>query len=173
MTFWGFIILGLTIIEAFGPCSTQLPRAGHRHLAVVGFLEDFFGLRRPGQPRGLLVIRIRQEPAQIGRESRFGCSHTGGAWLILASIAISSSLFIYCGAQINNGTFRSPTRAFVSCRSPSCWSRSRATANRWIETVFIIRRSAPSSAPRSLVLYSKHIRNIFLAPFNVLFSQPP
>ena len=52
------------------------------------------------------VIRIRKNPHKIGRDSRFYGSHTGGAWLILASIAtIVITLFVYRGAQINTGTF--------------------------------------------------------------------
>ncbi|HEX3980764.1 MAG TPA: Fe-S oxidoreductase, partial [Acidimicrobiales bacterium] len=44
-TFWGFTILFLTIIEAFG-CLFQrdfhIPLIGHT--AVIGFLEDFFAV---------------------------------------------------------------------------------------------------------------------------------
>src|SRR5690242_15847488 len=45
LTFWGFIILGLTIIEAYGALFQRdfaIPLIGH--WAVLGFLEDLFAV---------------------------------------------------------------------------------------------------------------------------------
>jgi hypothetical protein len=174
-TFWGFIILGLTIIEAFGALfdpDFHVPIIGT--WAIVGFLEDFFGLAVLVALVVFTVIRIRKNPHKIGRESRFYGSHTGGAWLILASIAtIVITLFIYRGAQINNGTFPfPPNAAFVSNQVAKILAPLGTTANEWIETVFIIASFGAVLGTTILVLYSKHM-HIFLAPFNVLFSRRP
>ncbi|HET7900293.1 MAG TPA: (Fe-S)-binding protein [Candidatus Nanopelagicales bacterium] len=174
-TFWGFIILGLTIIEAFGALfdpDFHVPIIGT--WAVVGFLEDFFGLAVLVALVVFSVIRIRTNPHKIGRDSRFYGSHTGGAWLILASIAtIVITLFIYRGAQINNGTFPFPRNAaFVSNQVAKLLEPLGTTANEWIETTFIILSFGAVLGTTILVLYSKHM-HIFLAPFNVLFSRRP
>ena len=44
-TFWGFIVLLLTIIEAYGdlfPRTFAIPRIGH--WAFIGFIEDLFAV---------------------------------------------------------------------------------------------------------------------------------
>jgi Fe-S oxidoreductase len=175
-TFWGFLILGLTIIEAFGALfdpNFHVPIIGR--WPIVGFLEDFFGLAVLVALVVFSVIRIRKNPHKVGRDSRFYGSHTGGAWLILASIAtIVITLFVYRGAQINNGTFPfdPPTAAFVSNWVSGLLKPLGTTANEWIETVFIILSFGAVLGTTILVLYSKHM-HIFLAPFNVLFSRRP
>ncbi len=176
VTFWGFIILGLTILEAFGALfdpNFHVPIIGT--WPVVGFLEDLMGLLVLVALVIFGVIRIRKNPHKIGRESRFYGSHTGGAWLILASIAtIVITLFIYRGAQINNGTFPydPSSAAFVSTWVASLLAPLGTVANEWIETVFILLSFGAVLGTTILVLYSKHM-HIFLAPFNVLFSRRP
>ncbi len=175
-TFWGFLILGLTILEAFGALfdpNFHVPIIGT--WALVGFLEDLMGLLVLCALVVFGVIRIRKNPHKIGRESRFYGSHTGGAWLILASIAtIVITLFLYRGAQINNGTFPfdPPTAAFVSNWVAGLLAPLGTTANEWIETIFILASFGAVLGTTILVLYSKHM-HIFLAPFNVAFSRRP
>ena len=175
-TFWGFLILGLTIVEAFGALfdpNFHVPIIGT--WAIVGFLEDFFGLAVLVALVVFSVIRIRKNPHKVGRESRFYGSHTGGAWLILASIAtIVITMFIYRGAQINNGTFpfTPPSAAFVSNWGATLLNPLGTTANEWIETIFILASFGAVLGTTILVLYSKHM-HIFLAPFNVAFSRRP
>src|SRR5258707_1158484 len=71
-TFWGFIILLLTIIEAYGALfSRTFAIPGIGHWAVIGFIEDLFAV---GVLAGIItftVIRIRNNPHREGRESRF------------------------------------------------------------------------------------------------------
>ena len=59
-TFWGFTLLLFTILEAYG-CLFQrdfhIPLIGHT--AVLGFIEDFFAVRRAGLP-----ARLRRHPGQ-------------------------------------------------------------------------------------------------------------
>src|SRR4249920_3959238 len=71
-TFWGFIVLLLTIIESYGALFSRtfaLPWIGH--WAVVGFIEDLFAV---GVLAGIItftVIRLRHNPEREGRDSRF------------------------------------------------------------------------------------------------------
>ncbi len=175
VTFWGFLVLGLTIVEGFGALvdpDFRIPVIGR--WPVVGFLEDLFGLLVLVGITVFTVIRIKRNPHRIGRASRFYGSHTGGAWLILALIAtIVISLFVYRGAQINTGVFPfDQGGAFVSEWVGSLLAPLGLTANEWIETAFILVSLGAVLATTMVVLYSKHM-HIFLAPFNVGFSRRP
>src|SRR6516164_7438585 len=109
-TFWGFLILFLTIIEAFGCLFSRtfaIPVIGH--WALVGFLEDLFAVGVLFGITTFTVIRIRHNPHKEGRRSRFFGSHTRAAWVVLAMIAaVIVTLLIYRGAQQNTGTFPYP-----------------------------------------------------------------
>ena len=80
LTFWGFTILLLTIIESYGALFNRtfsLPWIGH--WAFIGFLEDLVAV---GVLAGIItfaVIRLRHDPHKEGRKSRFYGSHTGAA----------------------------------------------------------------------------------------------
>src|SRR5882757_9289910 len=80
-TFWGFIVLLLTIIEAYGALFSRtfaIPGIGQR--AATGFVEDLFAT---GVLAGIVtftVIRVRNNPRNQGRRSRFFGSHTRAAW---------------------------------------------------------------------------------------------
>ena len=174
VTFWGFIILGLTIIEGFGALfdpNFHIPIVGT--WPVIGFFEDLFGLLVLVALVVFAIIRIRRSPEKIGRESRFYGSHTGGAWLILGAIAaIIITMFIYRGAQINTGNFPYDSGAFISEWFGKLLAPLGLEANKWIETVFILLSLGAVLATTILVLYSKHL-HIFAAPLNVLFSRRP
>jgi len=174
VTFWGFIILGLTIIEGFGALfdpNFHIPIIGT--WPIIGFMEDLFGLLVLIALVVFAIIRIRRNPDKIGRESRFYGSHTGGAWLILGAIAaIIITMFIYRGAQINTGNFPYDSGAFISEWVGKLLAPLGLEANKWIETVFILLSLGAVLATTILVLYSKHL-HIFAAPLNVLFSRRP
>ena len=76
LVFWGFVILFLTLIEAYGALFSRtfaIPVIGH--WAFVGFLEDLVAV---GVLIGLVTfaaIRLRHQPRREGRKSRHGwCS---------------------------------------------------------------------------------------------------
>src|SRR6202034_4674829 len=87
-TFWGFIVLLLTIIEAFGALfqrTFSIPGIGQ--WAAIGFIEDLFAV---GVLCGIVtftIIRIRNNPHKEGRRSRFFGSHTRAAWVVLSMIS--------------------------------------------------------------------------------------
>ncbi|HKR67522.1 MAG TPA: (Fe-S)-binding protein, partial [Streptosporangiaceae bacterium] len=174
LTFWGFIILLLTIIEAYGALfSKTFAIPGIGTWAWVGFLEDLFAV---GVLVGLAtfsVIRLRNNPKTEGRRSRFSGSHTGAAWLVLALIfLVIATLLIYRGAQINTGDFPYPHGAFASQIVGHWLSPLSHGANMAIETSFILLQLAVILGFGVFVTYSKHL-HIAIAPLNVLFSRRP
>jgi Fe-S oxidoreductase len=174
-TFWGFIVLLLTIIEAYGDLfSRTFAIPGIGHWAFIGFIEDLFAV---GVLAGIItftVIRLRNDPHKEGRRSRFFGSHTTAAWLVLGMIfLVIATLLLYRGAQQNTGVFPYPRAwAFAS------WVIARALhplgygVNSVLEVVFLLAQLAVVLAFLVFVTYSKHL-HIGLAPLNILFSRRP
>ncbi len=173
-TFWGFIVLLLTIIEAYGDLFSK-------HFAIVligtwawvGFLEDLFAVAVLVGIITFAVIRLRNDPKREGRRSRFSGSHTGAAWLVLLGIfLVVATLLMYRGAQINTGDFPYPHGAFAS-EIVGHWLHplGRGT-NSVLETTFILLQLAVILAFGIFVTYSKHL-HIAIAPLNVLFARRP
>jgi Fe-S oxidoreductase len=174
-TFWGFIVLLLTIIEAYGALfSRTFAIPGIGHWAFIGFIEDLFAV---GVLAGIVtftVIRVRNNPHKEGRRSRFFGSHTRAAWLVLAMIAaVIVTLLIYRGAQQNAGTFPYPHAwAFASWVVAQILHPLGYGVNSVLEATFILLQLAVVLAFLVIVTYSKHL-HIFLAPVNIMFSRRP
>jgi Fe-S oxidoreductase len=173
-TFWGFIILIFTIIEAYGDLFKRdfaIPGIGHSF--ALGFLEDLFAVAVLVALVVFAVIRLRNDPKREGRQSRFSGSHTGAAWLVLFMIfLVVATLLVYRGAQINTGYFPYPHGAFAS-QIVGHWLAPLGTSvNAGLETVFILGQLAVLLGFLVLVVYSKHL-HIITAPLNVLFSRRP
>src|SRR5206468_3254208 len=86
-TMWGFFILLTVYIEAYGflfQANFHIPIIGRWD--ALGFLQDFFALGVLLGITTFAIIRLRSEPKDYGRSSRFYGSHTGGAWPILFMI---------------------------------------------------------------------------------------
>jgi Fe-S oxidoreductase len=172
-TFWGFIVLLLTIIEAFGSLfSRRFAIVLVGTWAWVGFVEDLFAVMVLAGIITFAVIRITSDPKREGRQSRFAGSHTGAAWLVLLGIfLVIATLLIYRGAQINSGQFPYPRGAFAS-QLVGHWLHPLGAANEGIATTFILLQLAVILAFGVFVTYSKHL-HIVVAPINVLFSRRP
>ena len=177
ITFWAFIILTLTIIEAIGALFNPeffIPIIGRWR--VVGFAEDLIGTLLLLSLLTFAIIRIRQEPKKIARDSRFYGSHTGPAWLVLFLISmVAVTLFFYRGPQINTGVFPyadHPGWTFTSYGVAKLLAPLGLHANEVLETVFILGQIAVIFGFLVLVVYSKHL-HIFLAPINVSTKRDP
>ncbi len=173
-TFWGFIILMLTIIEAYGDLfDRRFAIPGIGHWAAIGFLEDLFAVAVLCGLAVFAVIRLRTSPKRLGRDSRFAGSHTGAAWLTLLMIfGVVATLLIYRGAQINTGVFPYAHGAFAS-EWVAAWLAPLGTGtNSVLETTFILAQLAIILAFLVFVTYSKHLHIILAGP-NVLFSRRP
>ena len=174
LVFWGFIVLFLTIIEAYGDLFSKhfaIPLIGT--WAWVGFLEDLFAVAVLAGIITFAIIRLRNNPEREGRASRFSGSHTGAAWIVLAAIfGVIATLLIYRGAQINTGDFPYPHGAFASQIIGHWLHPLGRSANSGIETGFILAQIAVILGFGIFVTYSKHL-HIVIAPLNVLFSRRP
>jgi Fe-S oxidoreductase len=177
ITFWAFIILTLTIIEAIGAlfdAHFAIPLIGHWR--VVGAVEDLIGTLLLVALATFAVMRRRQEPKKIERDSRFYGSHTGPAWLVLFMISmVAITLFGYRGPQINNGTFPyqdHPWWTFTSNVVAKAVHPLGHNANVVLETFFILAQIAVIFGFLVIVVYSKHL-HIFLAPINVSTKRNP
>ena len=173
-TFWGFIVLLLTIVEAFGAAfRPKFAVPGIGHLAVVGFLEDFFACAVLVSLGVFAAIRLLQDPHRIKRRSRFLGSHNVLAWLVLGMIfLVIATLLLYRAAQTNTGDFPYGWWAFASHGIGRALRPLGVGTNRVLETVFLDANLCVILAFFVLVTYSKHL-HIFLAPINVAFSRQP
>ncbi|MGI8680483.1 MAG: heterodisulfide reductase-related iron-sulfur binding cluster [Jatrophihabitans sp.] len=175
LTFWGFVILGLTIVEAFGALVISrdfaFPILGRARW--LGFLEDFFALAVLVGIAYFAINRLRNAPERKKRASRFYGSHNGPAWLVLGFIfLVVVTLLMYRGAQSATGHFP--------------WGDSKAPFASWLigkalpsgayltgfETFWLLAQMAVIFAFTVLVVYSKHL-HIGTAPLNVLTKREP
>ena len=177
LTFWAFVVLTLTILEAYGALFDRdfaIPVIGR--WAVVGFLEDFFGVAVLLSVIIFSVIRYRQAPARKERGSRFYGSHTKAAWLVLFMIFnVVWTLFLYRGAQINTGVFpfqEGGWWAFGSKATAEVLEPLGEDANELLETVGILLQIGVVLGFLVIVVYSKHL-HIITAPLNVLTKREP
>jgi Fe-S oxidoreductase len=173
-TFWGFIVLFLTIIEAYGDLfSRTFAIPGIGHWAFIGFIEDLFSVAVLAGIITFTVIRLREDPHREGRRSRFFGSHTRAAWLVLGMIfLVIATLLLYRGAQINTGVFPYAHGAFASQLVGHWLHPLGAGVNSVLEAVFLLAQLGVILAFLVFVTYSKHL-HIFLAPVNVMFSRRP
>ena len=171
-TFWAFIVLMFTIIEAYGALFQRdfaIPGIGRS--AALGFLEDLFATAVLVALVVFTVIREANSPERRDRRSRFYGSHTGQAYLILVMIfLVIASLLLYRGAQLDNHVF--PYRAQGWWPFASRLVSYITPASSAFETIFILGQIAVIMAFLVLVLYSKHL-HIFSAPINVALSRRP
>jgi Fe-S oxidoreductase len=172
--FWGFLVLGLTILESYGALFVpdfHIPIVGT--WPIVGFLEDTFGLLVLIGISIFAFLRATNNPAKLGRNSRFFGSHTKGAWLILFMIfLVVATLFWYRAAQSALGNLPFESGAYVSDWLGSFLTGLSDTALTWIETVGIWAQIAVVLIFLVIVLNSKHL-HIGAAPVNVYTSRRP
>jgi Fe-S oxidoreductase len=176
-TFWGFIVLVLTIIEAYGSLfqrTFSIPGIGQ--WAAIGFIEDLFAVGVLCGITTFTIIRIRNNPHKEGRRSRFFGSHTTAAWVVLSMISlVIITLLIYRGAQENTGVFpyeHDGAWPFASWLVGKALHPLGYGVNSVLEVVFLLGNLAVILVFLVVVTYSKHL-HIGLAPLNIMFSRRP
>ncbi|HEY5987298.1 MAG TPA: (Fe-S)-binding protein, partial [Streptosporangiaceae bacterium] len=175
LVFWGFIILLVTIVEAFGDTFVSkafaIPAIGH--WAALGFIEDLFAVVVLVGVIVFCVTRVVESPSRRGRKSRFYGSHMRAAWITLLMIAaVMITLLGYRAAQVNTGDFPYGSAAFAS-RGIGRLLRPLGTgSNAGLETFFLLANIAVIMGFLVFVAHSKHL-HIFLAPLNIAFSRRP
>src|SRR6478672_6891992 len=174
-TFWGFLVLAITIVEAYGALviSEDFAFPFFGHARWLGFLEDFFAVAVLVALIVFAALRLVNAPDREHRASRFYGLHTGPAWVILGMIAlVIVTLLLYRGAQYNTGHF-----PFGSSKAPFA---SYAVAqllgdgayNQGLETFFLLAQMAVIFGFAIIVVYSKHL-HIAIAPLNVTTKRLP
>jgi Fe-S oxidoreductase len=171
-TFWAFLVLIFTIIEAYGALFSRdfaIPVIGKSH--ALGLIEDVFSVLVLLAIATFVVIRVKNSPKRLDRRSRFYGSHVDQAFLVLGMIfAVIATLLLYRGAQIKAGVF--------PYQGDGWWAfASKATSyitpdSQGFETVFIVAQIAVVMGFLILVLYSKHM-HIFTAPINASLKRQP
>jgi Fe-S oxidoreductase len=176
-TFWAFVILFATIVEAVGAMFSRdfaFPIIGHWRL--LGFAEDLIGTLLLISLATFAVIRRKHDPAREQRASRFYGSHTKAAWVVLGMIAlVAITLFGYRGPQINTGHFPFQDHSgwtFASYVVAKALHPLGSSANDFLETFFILAQIAVIFGFLVIVTYSKHL-HIFVAPINVTTKRDP
>lgn len=173
-TMWGFFILITVYIEAYGVLFVpdfHIPLVGQWD--ALGFLQDFIALAVLAGIVTFAIIRLRTEPKEYGRDSRFYGSHTGGAWLILFMIFLVILTYaIFRGAAVATGNLPYGWGAFFSHGMGELLAPLGHTANEWIETFALLAHIAVALIFLLIVLHSKHL-HIFLAPINVTVKRLP
>ncbi|MDT4939297.1 MAG: hypothetical protein QOG80_2968, partial [Pseudonocardiales bacterium] len=174
-TFWGFVILGVTIAEAFGALVISkdfaFPIVGHARW--LGFIEDFFAVAVLLAILWFAINRVRNAPERKHRGSRFYGSHTGPAWVILGMISlVVITLLLYRGAQYNTGHFpwgrsKWPFASYLVAKA-----LGSGAYNQGVETFFLLAQMAVIFGFTIIVTYSKHL-HIATAPLNVLTKREP
>jgi Fe-S oxidoreductase len=174
LTFWGFVLLLTTILEAYGELFSNrfaLPLVGH--WSALGFLQDLIAV---GVLAGLLIfaaIRVRESPARLHRGSRFYRSHTGQAWVILGMVAaVIVTLLVYRAARAARGTLPYDDWAFASHGIGRLLDGLAPSTLQAVDTAFLLTHLTVVTSFLVLIMYSKHL-HIFTAPFNVAFSRRP
>ena len=141
---------------------------------ALGFLQDFIALAVLAGIITFAIIRLRSEPKEHGRSSRFYGSHTGGAWLILWMIFLV--IFTYAffrGAAVNTGNLPlRPGRVLLACHGQSAGAAGAAPPTSGSRPSHCWRHIAVALIFLLIVLHSKHL-HIFLAPVNITFKRMP
>ena len=165
--FWGFLILGSTIVEAFGAVFIEdfaVPIIGH--WGVIGALQDFFIVAV------LVSIGVAFAIRKIQRPGRFRGSHLKEADYILYTISaimltilLSRSTLIVLGHFPYDTTWTPVSNALAQLWEPMAHETVEA-----LDTVFVWWHSLIILGFMVFLGYSKHL-HIISSAFNVLFTS--
>jgi Fe-S oxidoreductase len=173
--FWGFLILNLTILEAYGALlinrDFHIPLVGKWR--VLGFFEDFFAVAVLLGLATFAILRYRNQPERKKRDSRFYGSHTGPAWLILFMISmVIVTLLLLRGAQMNADQFPFGHTKWTFASYLVAKALGSGAYNTGLATIFLLAQVAVVLTFLVIVTYSKHL-HIATAPINVYFKRLP
>ena len=174
-TFWGFIVLAITIVEAYGALviSEDFAFPFFGRARWLGFLEDFFAVAVLVALIVFATLRLVNAPDREHRASRFYGSHTGPAWVILGMIAlVIVTLLLYRGAQYNTGHFPFGTSKAPFASYAVAQLLGDGAYNQGLETFFLLAQMAVIFGFAIIVVYSKHL-HIAIAPLNVTTKRLP
>ncbi|HWB68153.1 MAG TPA: (Fe-S)-binding protein [Mycobacteriales bacterium] len=172
MTFWGFVVLLLTIIEAYGALFQRdfaIPGIGRSR--ALGLIEDIFATAVFTAIIVFTIIRLVRSPHRLGRRSRFYGSHVDQAFIVLGLIfLVIATLVLYRGAQLSNGYFPYQHDGWWPFASKAI---SYITPNSMaFESAFVVAQIAVVIWFGVFLLYGKHM-HIITAPLNASLKRQP
>ena len=172
--FWAFVILGTVYFEAYAVLLTRDPEWNwfvFGNWSLLGFVQDFIAVMALAGIAVFWAIRLRNQPKQLGRKSRFFGSHLGPAYFTLFMIFnVVWTLFLFRGAVqardmgTDNGYGKA---AFVSYLLGTVLPDSTALIG-----IGLLLHIGVMLVFLNFVLNSKHL-HIFVAPLNVMFGRDP
>ncbi len=172
--FWAFLILATVYIEAYGALFSSdfaIPVIGH--WPVLGFMQDFIALTALAGIITFAIIRLRNSPERLGRQSRFKGSHLGGAWVVLFMIFnVIWSMFLFRGAASALGNLPYDSGAFVSIGIGNLLDGLSHETLEFLEGLGLLLHIGVMLVFLVIVVHSKHL-HIFIAPVNVMFGRQP
>ena len=176
LTYWGFLIIQLTLIESIGELfddDFKIPLvAGSWVGNVLGAVEDSFFLLVTFALAGFTLIRIANSPKRKGRKSRFYGSHLGAAYIVLLmifNVVWTVALARACRAALHGFPYDGAYLSNWLGDRVSGWSESTLS---WVGSSALLLHMAVVFGFLILVLNSKHM-HIFTSPLNVLFGRHP
>jgi Fe-S oxidoreductase len=171
-TFWGFTVLFLTIIEAYGALFQRdfaIPYIGRSR--ALGLIEDIFAVAVTVAIIVFTCIRIARSPHRIGRKSRFYGSHVDQAYLVLGLIfLVMATLVLYRGAQISNHVFPYQDDGWWAFASKATSYITPSGIS--FESTFVVAQIAVVVGFLVFLLYGKHM-HIVTAPINASLKRHP
>jgi Fe-S oxidoreductase len=171
-TFWGFVILLLTIIEAYGALFQRdfaIPGIGRSR--ALGLIEDIFATAVLLGIITFTTIRILRSPSRLDRKSRFYGSHLDQAFIVLGMIfLVIATLVLYRGAQISNGYFPYQHDGWWPFASKAVSYITPGGIG--FESAFVVAQIAVVMAFGVFLLYGKHM-HIVTAPINASMKRQP
>jgi Fe-S oxidoreductase len=179
-TFWGFVLLMTTILEAYGNLfidNWAIPWIGHD--SWLGFMEDFMVSAVILSLGVFAIVRFRNSPHRLERRSRFYRSHNDAAWLVLFMIfMVMVTNIVYRGAQTQltrpggGNDFPYSHFAFLSWAAGDLFSGASHGVLHALLDIGILGQILSVMTFLVIVMYSKHL-HVFVAPLNVSFSRRP
>lgn len=171
---YAFLILASVYLEAYGALfdpTFAIPLIGH--WAILGFLQDFIGVMCFFGLVTFAIIRLKNSPEKLGRDSRFKGSHLGGAWLTLFMIFnVLWTMFLFRGAASAAGNLPYKNGAFLSIGLGKVFDGFSESVITALEHVGLLLHIGVMLVFLIFVLNSKHL-HIFLAPINIAFGRRP
>jgi len=178
---YAFLILGTVYVEAYGILLStnpewKIPIVGDWW--ILGFAQDLIGVLCLVGLATFAIIRFKNQPAKLGRSSRFKGSHTGGAWVVLIMIFnVIWTMFLFRGAaaaENSEGHSNLPygeSAAFFSHAVGNLFGGLSDKGLEVLEGVGLLLHIGVMLVFLIIVLNSKHL-HIFIAPINIMFKRP-
>ncbi|MEX0657952.1 MAG: (Fe-S)-binding protein [Egibacteraceae bacterium] len=172
--FWGFLVVQTTLVESIGELfdpDFHIPLIGTSNW--LGFVQDLFSVLVLTAIVGFVLIRFVQDPARLGRRSRFAGSNLDQGWYVLLfEFGVLYTLQVVRAARAAKGTLPYPDGAFVSSWLGGYLRGLDDTSLELVVTTFLVAHLVVVLGFLVFALHSKHLHIITVFP-KVAFARRP